>query len=75
MKIFVKVKTNAKENRIEAMGNNQFSVRVKARPKQGEANQAVIEALAGYFDVSKSCVMLLKGHTCRQKTFLIRDSS
>jgi hypothetical protein len=71
MKINVLVKPNAKENRIEKIGNNQFSVQVKARPQRGKANQAVIGVLAEYFGVAKSCVVLLKGEKSKQKVFSI----
>ncbi|MBC8358281.1 MAG: DUF167 domain-containing protein [Candidatus Aminicenantes bacterium] len=74
MKIFVKVKPRAKENRIEQTDKNQFSVWVQARPEKGQANRAVIEILAEYFGLSKSRVMLLKGQTAKQKTFEIRDT-
>ncbi len=73
MKIFVKVKPNARENRIETTGNNQFSVQVKAKPKQGEANQAVIEVLAEHFGVGKSYISLLKGQTSKHKIFIIKE--
>jgi len=72
MKISVKLKPNAKENRIEKIDRDQFSIRVKARPQKNEANQAAIEILAEYFGVSKSGVKLLRGHTTRQKLFEIK---
>lgn len=69
MKIAVKVRPNAKENRVEKIGDNNFSVRVKAKPVEGRATGAVIKALADYFGVSKSRVILLKGQTSKQKIF------
>jgi uncharacterized protein (TIGR00251 family) len=75
MKISVKVKPNAKNNRIEEVNNNQFSVWVKARPQKGKANQAVIEVMAEYFGVAKSCVTILKGQTSKQKILVIRNTS
>lgn len=74
MKIIVKVIPNAKENRIEKSGNNQFLVRVKTRPYKGQANQTAIEVVAEYFGVAKSCITLLKGQTSKQKTFEIKDA-
>ena len=75
MKIIVKVKPRAKENRIEQADKNQFSVWVKARPEKGRANQAVIEILAEYFGFSKSRITLLKGRRAKQKIFEIGDTS
>lgn len=69
MRISVKVKPNARENRIEKTGDNQFSVRVKAKPQKGEANQAVIEILAEYFGIAKSRIALQRGATSKQKIF------
>ena len=72
MKISVRVKPNAKENRIEKTGDKQFLVRVKARPQKGQANRAVIEVMAEYFGVAKSCVTVLKGQASKQKIFEIK---
>ena len=72
MKISVKLKPNAKENRIEKIDRDQFSIRVKARPQKNRANQAAIEILADYFGVSKSGIKLLRGHATRHKLFEIK---
>lgn len=69
MKISVKVKPGAKQERLQKIDENNFLVWVKEKPRDGEANQAAIECLAGYFGVSKSNVVLLKGQTSRQKIF------
>jgi len=69
MKINVTVKPNAKQEQVEKTGENEFVVRVKARPQEGKANQAVVEALAEYFDVAKSRVVLLRGQTSKHKVF------
>ena len=69
MKITVKVKPNSKEDSVEKVGENEFMVRVKAKPQEGKANQAVVEALAEYFDVAKSRVVLLHGQTSKHKVF------
>jgi len=71
MRIFVKVKPNARGNRIEKIGDDQFLIWVKQRPHKNKANQAAIEILAEYFGVAKSCVRLLRGRASRQKQFQI----
>lgn len=71
MKIKVRVKTGAKEGRVEKIGEGEYSVRVKARPVEGKANDAVIEALAKYFGIAKSRVALVTGRTSKQKLFEI----
>ena len=71
MKIFVKVKPNSKEERLEKMDENNYSVWVKEKPREGRANLAAIKILAEHFGVSKSNVILLKGRTSKQKIFEI----
>ena len=67
MKIFVKAKPNAREEKIEKISENSYVVSVKAPPVQGQANRAIIEVLAIYFKVPKSCVNIVAGHTSKQK--------
>jgi len=69
MKIQVKVKPNAKQEKVEKTGDNSFLVWVKAKPAQGKANLAVVKALAGYFDVPQSSITLLKGQNSKEKLF------
>jgi uncharacterized protein YggU (UPF0235/DUF167 family) len=44
---------------------------VKEPPVGGKANDAVIKALAEYFEVSKSQVVLAKGGSSKNKIFEI----
>ena len=67
MKISVKVKPNSKEGKVEETGPNQFLVKVKAPPKEGRANQEVVESLAKYFGVPKSRVAIVAGLKSSQK--------
>jgi uncharacterized protein len=67
MKISIKVKPNSREGGVEEVGPNQFLVRVKAPPKEGKANQEVIESLARYFGLSKSRVIIVSGLRSKQK--------
>ena len=73
MKIIVKVKPNAKQEAVKKVGDNRFYVWVKAKPKQGQANQAAIRVLADYFGIAKSCVNLHKGKSAKEKLFIISD--
>jgi uncharacterized protein (TIGR00251 family) len=72
MKISVKVKPNSKQEKIEKMGERDFSVWVKEKPQEGKANKAVTKVLAEYFGVPQSKVVLLKGKTSREKTFEVK---
>ena len=67
MKIFVKAKPTAKENKVEKIDDFHFTVSVTEIPRQGKANQAIIKILADYFKVSSQSVKIVSGYTSRQK--------
>jgi len=61
MKISVKVKPQAKEDKVKKIGSDNYVVWVKAKAIEGKANQAVVKILSEYFDIAKSKVVLIKG--------------
>ncbi|MBD3262856.1 hypothetical protein GF374_00575 [Candidatus Woesearchaeota archaeon] len=67
MKVFVKVKTRAKEDKVEKIDKNHFSVWVQERPIKGQANRGVIRVLADYFGIKKWQVRIVSGLTSSQK--------
>lgn len=67
MKIFVKVKTGAKEEKIEKRGENNYVVFVKERAKKGLANKAVIKSLGRYFKVPQKNVVIISGFSSPKK--------
>ncbi len=67
MKIFVKAKPNAKEERVEKIDRQNYIVSVKEPPVQGKANNAIRNALAVYFKTGSSCIKIVSGHTSRNK--------
>lgn len=67
MKIFVKTKPNAKEEKIKKIDETHFEVWVKEPAEKGKANKAVLKVLAEYFKISKSRFMLVSGKTSKQK--------
>lgn len=74
MRISVKVSPRAAKQEINRVGNREFRVKVKSPPEKGEANKEVVEVIAEYFDVPKSKVSILKGHTKRKKIIEIKNS-
>lgn len=44
-----------------------WGVDLKAAPRKGKANKALLKALAGFFDVAKSAVSVVRGATSRSK--------
>ena len=69
MKISVIVHPNAKHPRIEKDLLGVLHVYVHAPPLEGKANTAVVEALAGYFDVKKGNIVMRSGGASRYKRF------
>lgn len=83
MKIYVKAKAGAKEDKItppplkllktEDDVQEYFVVSVKELPRQGKANKAIKKLLAEYFNTPLSQVILLKGETSKIKVFEIKN--
>lgn len=60
------VKPGAKQEKIVATDEG-LTVYLHARAHDGEANVALIKALADYYGVSKSCVEIKRGQKSHQK--------
>lgn len=69
MKIFVKAKAGAKKEQVEQIDATHYVVQVKAPPVEGKANDAIRKALADYFGVAPSQIMMISGKTSKQKIF------
>lgn len=67
MKIGVNVKANARKNEVVKVDESTLHVSVTASPTEGKANKAVIALLAEYFDVPKSHIEIMSGHSSRTK--------
>lgn len=61
MKIFVKVRTFAKTNRVEKLSEDAYRVYTSAKPVDGETNKAVITLLSKYFKTAKSNIVIKSG--------------
>lgn len=69
MRLFVTVRTNAPEERVEQVDETHFVVTVKAQPIEGKANTAVIKAVARHLGIAPSRMMLRSGATGKRKVF------
>ena len=65
--MFITAKPNAKGNRVEQLDETHFKVFVKAPPKDGRANRAVIETLSEYLGLPKSRFSIVSGGTSKTK--------
>ncbi len=82
MRIVVKVKPSSKKQSVERQTQatldlglekemDIYKVSVKEPPVGGKANNAVVKALAEYFEVSQSQVTLVRGGSVKNKIFEI----
>jgi len=69
MKIFIKARPSAREEKVEKISETNFVVWVKEPPVKNKANKAIIKALAQYFNIASSGVVLVAGSSSRQKIF------
>ena len=67
MRIFVKAKPNAFENKVLKIDDQNYVVSVTELPVQGRANRAIIEELSNYFSTNISNVNIISGRTSRNK--------
>lgn len=71
MVITVRVKPGSKKAEIIKENETNLIVRVRERAVDCRANEAVIAALAAYFDCPKSCIGIHSGHSSRLKKIVI----
>jgi len=67
MRINVKAKPNAREEKVEKIDENNFVVSVKEKPEKGKANDAIKNALAVYFKIASARVKIVAGYSSRNK--------
>ncbi len=67
IRIWVTVKPQSKKDEISKTADGGLVASVQAPARQGKANEALIELLAGYFSTSKSSVRIIRGQTSRKK--------
>ncbi len=75
MKKLIKVKVfpNSRKQEIIIKSDNEFIVKVRAKPKQGQANKELITVLASYLKIPKSEMKLIKGAKQRNKIIEIAN--
>lgn len=66
MRITVKVVPRAHKNSVE-IADGVYIVRTTVVPESGKANAQVQKLLAKYFNVGKSCIVIIRGKKTRNK--------
>ncbi|MDP3881209.1 MAG: DUF167 domain-containing protein [bacterium] len=67
MKLFLNVKTKAKEQKIEQLAPHKLKVWLKSAPEKGMANNELIDVLAKHFGVTRAQVIIRAGHASSGK--------
>jgi len=67
MKIIIKAKPNAKEEKVQKIDESNYLVFVKEPPVKGKANSAIIKLLAEYFKITPPRINIVSGHASKQK--------
>ncbi len=71
MKIFIKAKPMSYEEKVEKIDESHFLVCVTEPPQNGLANRGIARAIANYFKVAQSRVVIKKGFTSKNKVIEI----
>lgn len=66
-RIWVTVKPQSGKEEVKEIADGEYIAFVYAPAREGKANEALIELLAGYFSVPKSSVKIIRGQTSRKK--------
>jgi uncharacterized protein (TIGR00251 family) len=67
MNIAIKVKPNAKEEKIEKISESEYLLWVRSPAQEGKANQAAITLLSDFLDIPKTRITIVRGHKSRNK--------
>ncbi len=67
MIIRVKVQARSSQEKIEETGVDEYKIWVAAPPTENQANEAVIEILADYFNTAESNIRIMSGHKSSHK--------
>jgi uncharacterized protein (TIGR00251 family) len=70
-RVEIRVQPRSSRNEVVVSEEGRVRVRVTAPPEGGKANKAVIALLSDVLGVPKSDIVLVKGHTGRDKTLVI----
>ena len=73
MRVVVRVKPGSSKGPLVESDEEGLVVFVREKAIDGAANEGVIKLLADHFDVSKSRVRVVRGHTARIKQVEIDD--
>ena len=75
MKLKVKVKPNAKQQKIEVNDDGSWLIHLRSAPMDGKANRELIKLLAKHFNVTQGDILIKMGLNSRDKIIEIYQDS
>jgi hypothetical protein len=73
MLIKIKVFPKSKKEELIIKDKDSFDVKIKEKPIEGKANEAVIEILASHFNIPSKKLRIIKGSRTRNKIIEIYE--
>ena len=73
MLIRVKVQTRSSQEKVEETGLDEYKVWITAAPVDNQTNEALIEILSDYFDISPSQIRIRSGNKSTHKLVEINE--
>ena len=70
----LKISPNSSKNEIIKSEDGLIKVKITAQPIDGKANKALVEFLSKQFKIPKSSIEIIKGHTGKDKSLLIKTN-
>lgn len=67
MQLRIRIITGAKKTELIGRCGNTLRMFVPGNSYDGFANDRIIEFLANYFEIKKSCIKIMKGHAGKEK--------
>lgn len=67
VKILIRVKPGSSKDGVSVDSENNVTVKIRAKPIDGEANEYLVKYLASEFKISRSLIQIEKGTTSRLK--------
>lgn len=70
-KIAVQISPGASKNEISGMVDDVLRIRIAAPPVKGKANKELVDYLSHLLDIRKDMIIIIKGHTSKNKLISI----
>jgi len=74
MRLRIRVKPGAREEKVSREPDGSLLVSVRARAQEGKANEAVVKAVAKFLRVPKTSVRIVSGLSSRTKMLEVPGS-